>query len=271
MLFFGKERKTTAKKQKKALEAGHLGRIITVISGKGGVGKSTFSANAAAYLTKMGKHVLLVDADINLSNLDIIMGIQDQVLFNASDIVNGRCDNEKAVLKDVFDGLDFLSGAINPGDDPTEAVSGICELLKKVKNDYDIILIDCPSGIDSTVRALAKISNASVVITTPDITAIRDAGRAAALIYGEKTEDVRLVVNRVKPKLIEKGLAPDIDEIIDNTEVRLLGLIPEDVKIQVYSNRGIITPDIKKSRSAKAFENIAARMTGNEVPLYKFW
>lgn len=248
-----------------------MGRIITVISGKGGVGKSTFSANAATYLTKMRKNVLLVDADINLSNLDMIMGIQDQVIFNASDVVNGRCDSEKAIIKNVFEGLDFLSGAISPSDDPTEAVNGICELLKSIKNNYDIILIDCPSGIDATVRALAKISNASVVITTPDITAIRDAGRAAALIYGEKTDDVRLVVNRVRPKLIEKGLAPDIDEIIDNTEVRLLGLIPEDVKIQIYSNKGILTPDIKKSRSAKAFENIAARMTGSDVPLYKFW
>ena len=248
-----------------------MGRIITVISGKGGVGKSTFSANTAAYLSKTGKKVLLVDADINLNNLDIIMGIQDRVLFNISDVVNGRCDSAKAVIKDVFDGLDFLSGSINPGDDPNDIINSICDLLKKLKNDYDMILIDCPSGIDSTVRALAKISNASVVITTPDITAIRDAGRAAALIYGEKTDDVRLVVNRVKPKLIEKGLAPDIDEIIDNTEVRLLGLIPEDVKIQIYSNRGIITPDIKKSRSAKAFENIAARITGNDVPLYKFW
>ena len=261
----------TALKMKKALEAKPLGRIITVISGKGGVGKSTFSANTATYLAKIGKKVLLVDADMNLSNLDMIMGIQDQVLFNASDVINGRCDSKKAIMKNVFDGLDFLSGAITVGDDPAIAVNGICELLKKIKNDYDIILIDCPSGIDLTVRALAKISNASVVITTPDITAIRDAGRAAALIYGEKTNDVRLVVNRIKPKLIEKGLAPDIDEIIDNTEVRLLGLIPEDVKVQVYSNRGILTPDIKKSRSAKAFENIAERITGNEVPLYKFW
>ncbi len=248
-----------------------MGRIITVISGKGGVGKSTFSANAAAYLTTMDKKVLLVDADINMSNLDIIMGIQDEVLFNASDIVNKRCDKQKAVIKNVFDNLDFLSGAIGPNDDPTEVINGMCELLKGMKHDYDIILIDCPSGIDSTVKALAKISNASVVITTPDITAIRDAGRAATMIYGEKTDDVRLVVNRVRPKLIEKGLAPDIDEIIDNTEVRLLGLIPEDIKIQIYSNKGIISPDIRKSRSAKAFENIAARIVGQDVPLYKFW
>ena len=248
-----------------------MGRIITVISGKGGVGKSTFSANVAAYLSQKGKHILLVDADMNLSNLDILMGIQDQMLFNVSDIVNNRCDSKKAIISNVFSGLDFLSGAITPGDDPTKVVNGLCEILKKLKNEYDIILIDCPSGIDSTVKALAKISNASVVITTPDMTAIRDAGRAAALIYGEKTDDVRLVVNRIKPKLIEKGLAPDMDEIIDNTEVRLLGLIPEDVKIQIFSNKGVLTPDIKKSRSAKAFENIAERITGNDVPLYKFW
>lgn len=248
-----------------------MGRVITVISGKGGVGKSTFSANAAVFLSKSNKRVLLVDADINLNNLDLIMGIQDQVLFNASDVVHKRCNVGKAIIKSVFDGLDFFPGSINPGDDPMKVVSGICELLKNLKGDYDIILIDCPSGVDATVQALAKISDASIVVTTPDLTAIRDANRAAILVYGEKTEDVRLVVNRVKPKLIEKNLAPDIDEIIDNTEVQLLGLIPEDVKIQIYSNKGILAHQVKKSRSAKAFENIAQRITGQEVPLYKFW
>ncbi|MBQ6809322.1 MAG: septum site-determining protein MinD [Clostridia bacterium] len=248
-----------------------MGRIITVISGKGGVGKSTFSANAAVFLSKLNKRILLVDADINLNNLDLIMGIQDQIIFNASDVVHKRCNAGKAIIKNVFDGLDFFPGSINPGDDPTEVVAGICELLKELKGDYDIILIDCPSGVDSTVRALAKISDASIVVTTPDLTAIRDANRAAILVYGEKTEDVRLVVNRVRPKLIEKGLAPDIDEIIDNTEVQLLGLIPEDIKIQIYSNKGILAHQVKKSRSAKAFENISQRITGQEVPLYKFW
>lgn len=247
-----------------------MGRIITVISGKGGVGKSTFSANVSVYLSKIGKRVLLIDSDINLSNLDIIMGIQDKVLFDASDVSTQRCSFEKAVIK-VDENLDFISAAIKAYNDTEATVSSICETAKQQKENYDIIIIDCPSGIGYTVKSLAKISNASIVITTPDITAIRDAGRAASLIYGERTEDVRLVVNRVKPKLIEKGLAPDIDEIIDNTEVRLLGLIPEDIKIQVYANKGVLVPEIKKSVSAKAFENIAHRISGNNVPLYKFW
>ena len=224
-----------------------MGRIITVISGKGGVGKSTFSANTARYLAQMDKKVLLIDADINLNNLDIIMGIQDKVLFNVSDIINGRCDKQKAILKNAHGNVDFLSGAMSIKDDPEQIINSICEIAAEEKNSYDIILIDCPSGIDFTVRSLAKISNASIVITTPDITAIRDAGRTASILYGESLNDVRLIVNRVRPKLIEKGLAPDIDEIIDNTEIRLLGLIPEDVKIQIYSNRGVLAPDIKKS------------------------
>lgn len=198
------------------------------------------------------------------------MGIQDKVLFDASDIAAQRCSFEKAVIK-INENLDFLSGALKPYNDTEAMVSGICETAKNQKDNYDIILIDCPSGIGFTVKSLAKISNASIVITTPDITAIRDAGRAASLIYGEKTDDVRLIVNKVKPKFIQKGLAPDIDEIIDNTEVRLLGLIPEDVKIQIYANKGILVSDIKKSISGKAFENIAQRISGNNVPLYKFW
>ncbi len=218
----------------------------------------------------IGKRVLLIDSDINLSNLDIIMGIQDKVLFDTSDVFNQRCNFEKAVIK-INENLDFISGAIRPYDNTENTVEGICETAKTQKDNYDIIIIDCPSGIGFTVKSLAKISNASIVITTPDITAIRDAGRAAALIYGERTDDVRLIVNRVKPKLIEKGLAPDIDEIIDNTEVRLLGLIPEDIKIQVYANKGILVSDIKRSVSGKAFENIAQRISGNNVPLYKFW
>ena len=248
-----------------------MGKIITIVSGKGGVGKSTFSANIATYLAMMGKKTLLIDADITMSNLDIIMGIQDRVLFNASDIINNRCNGNKAIIKDVSPNLDFLSGAMSIGDDLQKIVTGICELLQGIKDQYDFILADCPSGVDITVKELAKISNSTIVITTPDITAIRDAGRVAALIYEGKNSEVRLVVNRVRPKLIEKGLAPDIDEIIDNTEVRLLGLVPEDVKIQIYSNKGILTPDVKKSRSGTAFENIAARVTGRDVPLYKFW
>lgn len=246
-----------------------MSKTITVISGKGGVGKSTFSANTAVYLAKTGKKVLLIDADINLSNLDIVMGIQDKVLFDASDIAAKACTTDKALIKDVVYNLDFLSGAIRPNSE--KAVEGIVATVRKLEDVYDFILIDCPSGIENTVKTLAGISDASIVITTPDITAIRDASRAASLIYGEKTEDVRLVVNRVKPKLIEKGLAPDIDDIIDNTEVRLLGLIPEDVKIQVYANKGILLHEIKRSKAATAFENIAARITGKEIPLYKFW
>ena len=219
----------------------------------------------------MEQKTLLVDADIAMSNLDIIMGIQDSILFNVSDIINNRCNGNKAIIKDVFPKLDFLSGAMSIGDDQQKMVSGICELLKDIKDKYDFILVDCPSGVDITVKSLAKISNSTVIITTPDITAIRDAGRVASLIYEGKDTEVRLVVNRVRPKLIEKGLAPNIDEIIDNTEVRLLGLVPEDVKIQIYSNKGVLTPKVKNSRSGIAFENIAARIIGEDIPLYKFW
>lgn len=248
-----------------------MGRIITVISGKGGVGKSTFSANTAAALSKIGQKVLLVDADINLGNLDVMMGIQDRVIFNAYDVALGRCTVEKARITDICPRIDFLSCAINTFDIKEEVKFKIYSIIKSLKNNYDIILIDCPSGIDREVKAAIEISDTSIIITTPDTTAIRDAGKAAMLTYGKNTNNVRLVVNRVRPKLIEKQLAPDIDEIIDNTEVQLIGLIPEDVNIQIDSNKGKITFFSKKSYSGKAFENIASRIIGKEIPLYKFW
>lgn len=249
-----------------------MGRIITVLSGKGGVGKSTFSANVAVCLSDRDKKTLLIDADINLGNLDIFLGMQDKAIFNAEDIMKNRCAREKAIITHPRHAkLDFLPGAMTPETDTTEIMGFIASLAHEFENEYDYVIFDCPSGIDEPVRLLMTRGVSAVIVTTPDFPAIRDAGKTANILYGRNVGDVRLAVNRIRPSLIKKGLAPDIDDIIDRTEVRLLGLIPEDTRIPVYSNMNMLSSETPRSRSGKAFRNIAGRIDGEEISLYKFW
>jgi septum site-determining protein MinD len=249
-----------------------MGNIILIASGKGGVGKTTVTANIAACLDNLNKKVLLIDADLRLKNLDILLGLSEITVFDIEDLFLKRCPFEKALINHpIHNNLFFISGPLGLSSDINLLYNFIINLALSQEKNFDYILIDCPSGIGSALEVMAQKTVKMAVIATPDLPSIRDAEKTAELAYRKKLSDVRLIVNRIRPSLIKRGLAPDIDSIIDSTSIRLLGLIPEDIRIIINANAGVLLADLKKSRAKRAFENIASRIEGNDVELYKFW
>ena len=250
-----------------------MGKLIVIASGKGGVGKTTLTANLAASLAERGKRVLAIDCDVYLKNLDIVFGMSDDHIWDSGDAFAGRCTVEDAIVHvNGKERLYLLSAPLKAPEDP----DGLSEFLLKTaqqllsENEYDYVLCDCPSGIGRGVDCFFVRGSHVIVVATPDVTSIHDADRVAAVAY-EISAEVSMVVNRVRAKAIENGAAPNIDEIIDRVCVKLLGLIPEDKKTAEALNAEQLVIDTKRARSKRAYTNIAARTDGEFTELYKFW
>lgn len=249
-----------------------MSNIFLIASGKGGVGKTTVTANIAACLDKLNRKVLLFDADLRLKNLDIVLGLSDKTVFDIEDLYLQRCSFEKVIINHpLHNNLFFIPGPLKLISESTLLYNFIINLAFSQSKNFDYILIDCPSGIGTALNEMAKKSVKMIVVATPDLPSVRDAEKTTELAYEKGIYDIKLIVNRIRPGLIKKGLAPDIDNIIDNTSVRLLGLVPEDVRVIINANTGVLLSDLKRSRAKTAFENISSRIDGNDVDLYKFW
>lgn len=250
-----------------------MGKLIVVTSGKGGVGKTTLTANLAACLAGRGRRVLAVDGDSYLKNLDIVFGMADSHIWDSGDVFAGRCALDDAViLVDGKERLYLLPAPLRPPEEPERFTSFLLDTVKNIlaSGEYDYIIIDCPSGIGRGIDDFF-IKNAHVIIVaTPDVTSIHDASAIADRAYAGKAE-VSLAVNRIRVKSIENGRAPNIDEMIDRVGVKLIGLIPEDPKTPEALNSGQLITDTKRARSKRAYANIAARADGEFTELYRFW
>ena len=245
-----------------------MGQIYLVASGKGGVGKTTVTANIAACLAKSGNRVLCFDGDIYLKNLDILMNKQDESVFDIQDMYLSRCDFDKAVLEhEEIKGLFFVPAPSLVEEDAGEIYSYMMKLAVEISENYDFIFIDCPAGL-SAVKTLMTPDAVLLVVATPDLPSVRGAEKIAEIAYS-KGARARLIVNKVRPDMIKKKLAPNIDEIIDDTTVRLIGLIPDDKTVLSAAAKGSVLCLEKKSDAEKAVENISARLCGATVPLMK--
>lgn len=244
-----------------------VGQITAIASGKGGVGKSTIAAGIAASLTSLGRHVLLIDCDSGLRSLDLLLGIGDMGVYNLADVLSGRLSAQDAAVRHPnYPGLFFISASTEV-DDPLLTEENLCALFAQANDSFDHIILDCPAGAGRTHRVISGLSDMLLLVTTPENTAIRDADRTAQLLAAKKQ---RLVINRITPMLIRSGLFSNIDEIIDTTAVKLLGLVPEDRNVLLMTNGGY--PVCCSSEpAAVAIDNIAARVDGRSRPLYKFW
>jgi len=244
-----------------------LGERIVVTSGKGGVGKTTATLNIGAALALRGKDVALVDTDLGLRNLDVVMGLEDKVVFDLVDVVEGRCRLKQALVPDMrFSGRLSLLPAAQTRDKESLSAQEMSELTKRLSEHFDYVLIDCPAGIEQGFKNAVAGADQAIVVTTPDISAVRDADRVIGLLIGSDIPSPRLLVNRLHPRLIRRGDMMGLRDTVEVLGIQLLGVLPEESAVLRAGNLGKPVT-LMQGRAATAFHNIAARILGEEVPL----
>ena len=242
-----------------------MGEVIVITSGKGGVGKTTTTANLGSSLAEAGKKVVLVDTDIGLRNLDVVMGLENRIVYDIVDVVEEKCKLRQALIKDKrFEEL-FLLPAAQTRDKTAINEEQMKELTKKLKVDFDYILIDCPAGIEQGFKNAIAGADRAIVVTTAEISAIRDADRIIGLLESSEIRNPELIVNRLRPNMVKKGEMMEVDDIVDLLSVDLIGVVPDDEYIITQTNKGEPVIKNKKAPSGKAYIEIARRILGENI------
>jgi septum site-determining protein MinD len=242
------------------------GKVLTVTSGKGGVGKTTATANIAVALAAAGAKVVCIDGDIGLRNLDVVMGLENRIVYDLVDIVEGRARLRQAMIKDKRLPELNLIPAAQTRDKAAVSPSDMIKICNDLRPDFDWILIDSPAGIERGFRNAIAAADIVIIVTNPEVSAVRDADRVIGLIEAEEKGPGQLVLNRVKPEMVKRGDMLSTEDVLDILAVPLIGIIPEDEGILVSSNRGSPAAMDDKSRAGQAFRNIARRLCGETVP-----
>ena len=246
-----------------------MGTVISIVSGKGGVGKTTLCANLAFSLALGGHTVIAIDGDMGLRNLDILVGLESKAPYDLMDILEGRCPVGQAIVThDALPSLHFIPGS----EDYTARLdrNALRKLCRWLADHYEYVLIDAPAGVGEGFRDVLHCAQRCIVVSTPDLTAVRDAGKTAAIIAGLRPIRTELVINKVRKQMIKKGYLQNVDQVMDSISLPLLGLVPHDDAVVISSNRGGILPQ-SRSVTAEAFKNIAGRLEGSDIPLAAFW
>lgn len=246
------------------------GTVITITSGKGGVGKTTTVANIAAALSLAGQRVVAIDGDIGLRNLDLVMGLENQVMFDLIDVVEKRCTLTDALVKD--DRLDslWLLPAAQTRDKADVAIEQLATICQTLRQNADFVIIDSPAGIEHGFQAAIAPADRVLVVTTSDVSALRDADKVLYLLETQRRHPPGLILNRYNTNLVSKGEMRGIDDVLDILAIDLLGVVPEDSNLMLSSDRGIPLVIDSTVRTAQAYHNIAQRILGNNVPLMQF-
>lgn len=243
-----------------------MGEVIVVTSGKGGVGKTTTTANLGTGFALLGEKVVLVDADIGLRNLDVVMGLENRIVYDLVDVTEGNCRLKQALIRDKrFETL-YLLPAAQTRDKTAVSPDQMRELCRELAQDFDHVIIDCPAGIEQGFKNAIAGADKAVVVTTPEVSAVRDADRVIGILESEGKHNPKLVVNRIRPQMVKKGDMMDIDDIIEILAVDMLGIIPEDEYIVISTNRGEPAVANPVSLAGTAYKNIVRRLMGENVP-----
>lgn len=244
-----------------------MGEVIVVTSGKGGVGKTTTVANVGTGLALKDKSVAIVDADIGLRNLDVIMGLENRIVYDIVDVTEGRAKLNQALIKDKrFSDL-YLLPAAQTQDKTAITPDQMRTLCGELKDKFDFVIVDSPAGIEQGFQNAMAGAEKAIVITTPEVTAARDADRIIGLLEAEEITDHKLIINRIRPDMVHRQDMLDIDDIIGLLSIELLGVVPDDEQVIVSTNRGEPLANQTGEKASRAYQNITRRLLGEKVPL----
>lgn len=243
-----------------------MSEVIVVTSGKGGVGKTTSTANIGAALARMNKKVVLVDTDIGLRNLDVVMGLENRIIYNLVDVIEGNCRPKQALIKDRHYPSLYLLPSAQTRDKSAVTPEQMLKLTDSLSQIFDYIILDCPAGIEQGFRNAIAPANRAVVVTTPEVSAIRDADRIIGLLETNGIKKIDLIVNRIRMDMVRRGEMMSAQDVIDILAVNLIGVIPDEESVVIASNHGdsVVGSD---TTAGLAYLNIARRIMGETVPL----
>ena len=242
-----------------------MSEVIVITSGKGGVGKTTTTANVGTGLAMMGKKVVLIDTDIGLRNLDVIMGLENRIVYNLVDVVENNCRIKQALIKDKRYPNLYLLPSAQTKDKTAVTPEQMKKLADELKEEFDYILMDCPAGIEQGFRNAIAGASKALVVTTPEVSAIRDADRIIGLLEAEDLRDIHLIINRLRMDMVKRGDMMSVEDVSDILAVPLIGILPDDEQVVIATNQGEPLAG-KPGLCGQAYTNICRRILGEEVP-----
>ncbi|MGM0507812.1 MAG: septum site-determining protein MinD [Fusobacteriota bacterium] len=244
------------------------GVVYAITSGKGGVGKTTTTANISTGLAMAGKKVAVIDADIGLRNLDVIMGLENRIVYDIIDVVEGRASLKKALIRDkkLKNNLQLLPAAQTRDKDAVNADQMI-EITEELAKDFDYVILDSPAGIETGFKNAIAGADEVIVVTNPEISAVRDADRIIGLLEAAEKNHPKVIINRIKQDMVDRGDMLSVEDVLDILGIDLLGIIPDDENVVVSSNRGVPIVKDNEKRAGQAYQNISQRILGEKVPL----
>lgn len=245
-------------------------KVITITSGKGGVGKTTTTANLSAALASMGQKVVAIDADIGLRNLDVVMGLENRIVYDLVNVVEGACRLRQAMIKDKRLPELYLIPAAQSRDKTAVTPGDMIELVNELRPDFDFVLIDSPAGIEQGFKNAIAPADRVLIVTTPEVSAVRDADRIIGLVEAEEKGPAELIVNRLRMDMVRRGDMLHTDDVIDVLAIKLIGIVPDDETIIISTNQGRPIAMENGSMAGQAFRNIASRLMGQNVPFINF-
>lgn len=242
-----------------------MGEVIVITSGKGGVGKTTTTANVGTGLAKLNKKVVLIDTDIGLRNLDVVMGLENRIVYNLVDVVEGNCRIKQALIKDKRYPNLYLLPSAQTRDKTSVSPEQMKKLADELSEEFDYILMDCPAGIEQGFKNAIAGADRALVVTTPEVSAVRDADRIIGLLEANEIKHTHLIVNRLRSDMVKRGDMMSSDDVVEILAVDLIGVVPDDENIVISTNQGepLVGND---TLAGQAYMNICHRLLGKEVP-----